>query len=170
MRLSHRFLLVPAIVSVAACTSLPKKEPSAPAASAPTPSLSTTPSTKYYKDDGPGANAPPNLAAIPDAVPRVERLHRFADISSVEGFLEELATKATPLVVKLSRAAGSRESRWAHLLCGEVAAEATPAFSGEGGVSAGELSALKAELTRQGADLAALRELVERLARELGVQ
>ena len=99
-----------------------------------------------------------------------ERLHRFADISSVEGFLEELATKATPMVVKLARAAGSRESRWAHLLCGEVAAEATPAFSGEGGVSAGELSALKAELTRQGADLAALRELVERLARELGVQ
>lgn len=33
----------------------------------------------YYKDDGPGANPPPNLAAIPDAVPRSEPLHRFAN-------------------------------------------------------------------------------------------
>ncbi|MBU6261306.1 MAG: DUF480 domain-containing protein, partial [Burkholderiales bacterium] len=49
-----------------------------------------------------------------------ERLHRFADISSVEGFLEELAAKPLPLVVKHARAAGEREPRWAQLLCGEV--------------------------------------------------
>jgi uncharacterized protein len=47
-----------------------------------------------------------------------ERLHRFADISSVEGFLEELATKEPPRAVKLARAPGEREARWAHLLCG----------------------------------------------------
>lgn len=33
----------------------------------------------YYKDDGPGANPPANLASIPDAVPRWEPLHRFAN-------------------------------------------------------------------------------------------
>jgi rare lipoprotein A len=33
----------------------------------------------YYKDDGPGANPPPNLHAVPDAVPRQESLHRFAN-------------------------------------------------------------------------------------------
>lgn len=33
----------------------------------------------YYKDDGPGANPPANLAAIPDAVPKVEPLNRFAN-------------------------------------------------------------------------------------------
>jgi len=33
----------------------------------------------YYKDDGPGANPPANLAAIPDATPRREPLHRFAN-------------------------------------------------------------------------------------------
>lgn len=32
----------------------------------------------YYKDDGPGARVP-NLAAIPDAVPRHEPLHRWAN-------------------------------------------------------------------------------------------
>jgi len=33
----------------------------------------------YYKDDGPGANPPANLASLPDAQPRVEPLHRFAN-------------------------------------------------------------------------------------------
>jgi rare lipoprotein A len=33
----------------------------------------------YYKDDGPGDNAPEDLAAIPDAVPKAEPLHRFAN-------------------------------------------------------------------------------------------
>ena len=53
-----------------------------------------------------------------------ERWHRFADISSVEAFLNELAErseeKGGPLVVKLPRAPGAREQRWAHLLCGPV--------------------------------------------------
>src|SRR5438067_3157192 len=48
-----------------------------------------------------------------------ERLHSFADISAVEGFLDELASRsAGPLVVQLPRLPGSRESRWAHLLSG----------------------------------------------------
>lgn len=33
----------------------------------------------YYKDDGPGAHPPADLAAIPDAVPRHEALHRRAN-------------------------------------------------------------------------------------------
>ncbi|HEY2864551.1 MAG TPA: septal ring lytic transglycosylase RlpA family protein [Casimicrobiaceae bacterium] len=33
----------------------------------------------YYQDDGPGANPPANLEAIPDATPRIEPLHRFAN-------------------------------------------------------------------------------------------
>ena len=101
-----------------------------------------------------------------------ERLHRFADISSVEGFLDEMAEREPARVIKLPRAPGAREQRWAHLLCGEVslpeAAAAESAHAGAG-VSAGELSSLKAELARQGAEIQRLRALVERLARELGV-
>jgi len=66
-----------------------------------------------------------------------ERWHRFADISSVEAFLAELEerseAKGGPLVVRLPRAPGAREQRWAHLLCGPVAfaPEAPiPAFPG----------------------------------------
>jgi uncharacterized protein YceH (UPF0502 family) len=100
-----------------------------------------------------------------------ERLHRFADISSVDGFLEELAAKDPPRVVKLARAPGSREARWAHLLCGEVAEVSTAALlDGGGGVSAGEIAALKAEQTRLAAEVDALKALVHRLARELGVE
>jgi uncharacterized protein YceH (UPF0502 family) len=105
-----------------------------------------------------------------------ERLHRFADISSVEGFLEELAAKEPPRVVRLPRGPGEREARWAHLLCGEVAmpavasSSAMPAAAPGGIVAAGELAALKAEVTRQGAELAELRALVQRVAAELGIQ
>ena len=98
-----------------------------------------------------------------------ERLHRFADISSVEGFLEELAAKAVPMVLKLQRGAGEREARWAHLLCGEVAQPVARAAVGEDSVSAGELGAIKAEQTRLAADVAELRQLVQRMAAELGI-
>jgi uncharacterized protein YceH (UPF0502 family) len=107
-----------------------------------------------------------------------ERLHRFADISSVEGFLEELATKEPARTVKLARAPGEREARWAQLLTGEpppLPAYAAARHAGAAGVgagadvSAGELAALKAEQTRLAAELEQLKQLVHRLAGELGV-
>ena len=51
-----------------------------------------------------------------------ERLHRFADISSLEAYLAELAARpAGALVAELPRAPGARENRWTHLLSGEPA-------------------------------------------------
>lgn len=54
---------------------------STPPAPAKLPPSSTTAAKGggYYLDDGPEANPPPNLDAIPDAVPREEPLHRFAN-------------------------------------------------------------------------------------------
>lgn len=100
-----------------------------------------------------------------------ERLHRFADISSVEGFLEELAAREPPLVVLLPRAPGAREPRWAQLLCGPVdmAALASAPAGGDDVVAAGEIAALKAEQARLAAELASLRALVTRMAGELGI-
>ena len=102
-----------------------------------------------------------------------ERLHRFADMSSVEGFLNELAERFPPRAVLLPRAPGAREARWAHMLCGEVqmiAERAAPTGSDEDRITVGELVALKAELKRQGDELAALRALVQRMASELGIE
>lgn len=48
-----------------------------------------------------------------------ERLYRFDDASSVQAYLEELAARGSgALVTRLPRQAGTREHRWAHLLCG----------------------------------------------------
>ena len=50
-----------------------------------------------------------------------DRLHRFADISTVEAYLHELAARpAGALVTELPRLPGTRETRWAHLLSGPV--------------------------------------------------
>ena len=101
-----------------------------------------------------------------------ERLHHFADIAAVETALQALADRYPPRALLLARAPGAREPRWAHLLCGEVqmtaAREATGA-SDEDAISVGELVVLKAELRRQGDELATLRALVQRMAAELGI-
>jgi uncharacterized protein YceH (UPF0502 family) len=99
-----------------------------------------------------------------------ERLHRFADISAVEGFLDELASKPPVKVVKLSRAPGEREARWAHLLCGEPVLPAyTTLAAGESAVPAGELAALRSEVSRLGEELAALRAELVAVKAELGL-
>jgi uncharacterized protein len=61
-----------------------------------------------------------------------ERLYRFDDTSSVEGYLEELAARSHgALVVKLPKQAGSREHRWTHLLCGQAAQPPEPDSAGK---------------------------------------
>lgn len=105
-----------------------------------------------------------------------ERLHRFADLSSVDGFLDELSTKTPARVVRLPKGPGEREARWAHLLCGEVAMTTPSAPSqalssgSEAAAWAYELAALKAEQQRQAEELASLRALVESLSNELGLK
>lgn len=96
-----------------------------------------------------------------------ERLHRFADVSSVEGFLEELAGREVAMVVKLAKAPGAREARWAHLLCGPVA-------SVEQAVAAAlprdeEVALQRVELASLRTEVASLRSLVNRIAAELGI-
>jgi len=88
-----------------------------------------------------------------------ERLHRFADVSSVEGFLDELAAKEPPRVVKLARAPGEREARWAHLLCG---APTLPAAT----LMASAVAADESLLAR----VEALEAQVRRLQRHLGLE
>ena len=57
---------------------------------------------------------------------RTERLYPFSALSFVETTLEDLMTRdPAPLVVKLPRQSGQKESRYAHLLGGEVQVPAT---------------------------------------------
>ena len=86
-----------------------------------------------------------------------DRLHKFADISSVEAFLEELASReAGALVVELPRLPGSRENRWAHLLSGAPDIEAaSPARSTP--TASHEIEDLKARVAALEAELADMR-------------
>jgi uncharacterized protein YceH (UPF0502 family) len=103
-----------------------------------------------------------------------ERLHRFADISSVEAFLEELAARPDAsggaLVVKLPRHPGEREQRWAHLLSGPVAADVQPthAVASAPASADSEITALRAEVVRLSTEVAQLRAMVETLQKSYG--
>jgi len=92
-----------------------------------------------------------------------ERLHSFSDISAVQGFLDELAARpAGPLVVELPRLPGARENRWAHLLSGAPNIETVKKQEKQE-------TSLEADIARLEAELAALKDLVARIAKQVGV-
>ena len=105
-----------------------------------------------------------------------ERLHSFADISSVEAFLHELAERPPgALVAELPRQPGSRENRWVHLLSGppDVPAAVSGGASAEPSTSSlavSEIAAVKANVARLETEVAELKSIVARLCSQLGVK
>ncbi len=51
---------------------------------------------------------------------RSERMHSFDDLSAVQSSLQHLMKREPPLVKPLSRQPGTKETRYAHLLSGDV--------------------------------------------------
>lgn len=102
-----------------------------------------------------------------------ERWYKFADTSSVEGFLDELQhrseEKGGPLVVQLARAPGTREQRWAHLLGGPVDAVQTGAAKASDPADDGAAGDTRQRIERLEMEVAQLRETVQKLCRELGL-
>ncbi|NVC92260.1 DUF480 domain-containing protein [Vibrio natriegens] len=94
---------------------------------------------------------------------RTNRLTTFRDVKEVENVLEHLASEEKgPLVVKLPREAGKRESRYMHLFCGEVdvsAIETTVTVS----PSSDRVSQLEQEVAMLREELDALKAQVESL-------
>lgn len=97
-----------------------------------------------------------------------ERLHKFADISSVEAFLEELAARPDGgLVLELPRLPGSRENRWTHLLSGMPDLDAPQVVRG-GGSGNREVEELRGRVEYLEAEVGELRTLLNQLRAELG--
>ena len=94
---------------------------------------------------------------------RTNRLTTFRDVKEVENVLEHLASEEKgPLVVKLPREAGKRESRYMHLFCGEVdfsVIETTATVS----PSSDRVSQLEQEVAMLREELDALKAQVESL-------
>lgn len=98
-----------------------------------------------------------------------ERLHRFADVSSVEGFLDELSSREPLRVVRLPRAPGAREARWAHLLCGPVDVSAQPSVSADEALRDDLVAQLRAEQAALRDEVTELRRRVDEMAQALGL-
>ncbi len=83
---NRNVVLVSAVLlALAGCSSVPPAPVEGRGAERVTPPKATPPDRapmKFgggYKDDGPGDNPPADLDSIPDAIPRAEPLHRFAN-------------------------------------------------------------------------------------------
>ena len=78
----RRAVVAALAVALAACASTSNRD-AAVSSAVPTVSQAQSPTPErrggYYKDDGPGERPPDNLETLPDAVPRLEPLSRFAN-------------------------------------------------------------------------------------------
>ena len=91
---------------------------------------------------------------------RTERMHRFEDLSDVQVALQQLMQRDPPLVKMLPRQPGTKESRYAHLLCGEIEAWEHPAEPANTSCSAEgqRLAHLEEEVVSLRRDIAELKQ------------
>lgn len=71
-------IILTGIALLSACSNIPRRSSGETTASKPIAAPAVT-GGKYLAGDGPGADAPDNLDSIPDAVPKAEPLHRYAN-------------------------------------------------------------------------------------------
>ncbi|WP_341662714.1 YceH family protein [Vibrio sp.] len=97
---------------------------------------------------------------------RTNRLADFSDVKEVEAILENMASGDDfPLVVKLPREAGKRESRYMHQFSGEVDVESIAASSPSTNISSDSkrIESLETEVAELKAQIEVLRLQVESL-------
>jgi uncharacterized protein len=92
---------------------------------------------------------------------RSERLHKFEDLNEVHLTLQRLAKREPPMAALLVRQPGTKEARYAHLLCGPVDA------AGPSAIAAAHTEAAAALGPTDHERIAELETLVADLAREM---
>ncbi|HEX7190844.1 MAG TPA: DUF480 domain-containing protein, partial [Thermoanaerobaculia bacterium] len=96
---------------------------------------------------------------------RSDRLHAFDSVAEVESLLHDMSQQHEPLVRELTRRAGQKESRWAHLAGGAVSI-LEPEPAAEPAAPHGE--PLSARVQRLEEQVAALTEELRALRQQLG--
>ena len=93
---------------------------------------------------------------------RAERMHHFDDLSEVQSALQRLMTREPSLVKVLARQPGTKESRYIHLLCGDLepvsAAVAHEAPMGSTRENTGKFSSLESEIAELRKEIADLKQ------------
>jgi uncharacterized protein YceH (UPF0502 family) len=96
---------------------------------------------------------------------RAERMYKFDDLAVVESALRHLMERDPPLVKKLARQPGTKESRYAHLLAGDVegwiAPAEAPPVAATGGQDEQRITRLETEVQSLRTEIAALRQQLE---------
>jgi uncharacterized protein len=92
---------------------------------------------------------------------RTGRLYDFRDLNDVNETLESLQKRDEPLIVRLERAPGQKEARYAHLLCGEVTSYTPPERVSRGTANDERLEKLEQELESLKTELSAFRQEFE---------
>jgi uncharacterized protein YceH (UPF0502 family) len=93
---------------------------------------------------------------------RAERMHHFDDLNEVQSALQHLMSREPALVKVLARHPGTKESRYLHLLSGDVepasssAVHETPAIAGR--ENADKVSRLESEVAELRKDIADLKQ------------
>lgn len=92
------------------------------------------------------------------------RLHPFTGLEDVQAALDSLAAREErPLVVRLPRAPGAREARWAHLLGDDAESVLAGAASGEHTPASSQVGAMAPGSTEAMAQTTALIDMVAEL-------
>ena len=99
---------------------------------------------------------------------RTGRLYEFSGIGEVNETLDSLMRRDEPLVVRLERQAGQKEARFAHLLCGEVAAALyTPKTSSANSAAENErIEKLEQEIESLRGELNDFRQMFEEFKKQ----
>ena len=96
---------------------------------------------------------------------RAERMYKFDDLAVVESALRHLMEREPPLVKKLARQPGTKESRYAHLLAGDVEGWIAPAeahpVAATGGQDEQRITRLETEVQSLRTEIADLRQQLE---------
>jgi len=101
---------------------------------------------------------------------RAERLHRFEMLDDVQSALQKLMQRDPPLVKVLPRQPGTKESRWVHLLAGDVVVPELPAPASAAVASdhgdAERIAQLEEEVAALRRDVGEVKDQLERFRRQ----
>ena len=101
---------------------------------------------------------------------RAERMHRFEALEDVQSALHKLMQREPPLAKVLPRQPGTKESRYAHLLAGDVVEAEAPvkfvAAAERNSADAERLARLEEELSELRGEVGEVKDQLERFRRQ----